>query len=188
MVIKFTKTNKNPKVIMRTKITWKFWKTIEKFKWWIWVKPMVELTNILDRNYQSLNLNHANRQSIPRFDLPITTKYLKIYQNVWTWIGLRGLQKGGSKKLKKLSKSPNTYRLQNLMARDFKSWEKNPSYLNWASKGLHKVEVKNLKEHKTLSLNQPNSGTHKVATQLMIQHLACQVVVPWRCSKIGATH
>jgi hypothetical protein len=104
MVIKFTKKNKNPKVIVRTKNTWKFWKTIEKFKWWIWMKPMVELTKKLDRNYQSLNLNHVNRQSIPRYDLLITTKYLKIYQNVWTWIGLKGLQKGGSKKLKKLSK------------------------------------------------------------------------------------
>jgi hypothetical protein len=147
-----------------------------------------EISKKLDRNYHSSNLNHGNRQSIPMFDPPITTKYLKIYQNVWTWIGLGGLQKGGSKKLENLSKSPSIYKLQNLMARDFKSWKKHSSYLNWASKGLHKVEVKNLKEHKTLSLNWPNSGTHRVVTQLTIQHVACQVVVPWRCLKIGATH
>jgi hypothetical protein len=125
---------------------------------------------------------------IPKFDPAITTKYLQIYQNVWTWIGLGGLQKGGGKKLGKLSKCPSTYGLQNLMARNLKSWKKNPSYLNWASKGLHKVEMKSLKEHKTLSLNWPNSGMHKMVTQLLIQHVACQMVVPWTCSKIGATH
>ncbi len=103
----------------------------------------------LDQNYQSLNLKHANRQSIPMFDPLVFVKYLQIYQNVWTWIGLSGLQKGGSKKLENLSKSLSTYGLQNLMARNFKSWKKNPSYSNWASKGLHKVEVKSLKKHKT---------------------------------------
>ncbi len=46
-------------------------------------------------------MTHANRQSIPKFDPPIATKYLQVYQNVWTWIGLGGLQKGGGKKLKK---------------------------------------------------------------------------------------
>ncbi len=45
----------------------------------------------LDRNYQSLNLKRDNKQLIPEFDPPIATKYLQIYQNVWTWIGLGGL-------------------------------------------------------------------------------------------------
>jgi len=60
----------------------------------------------LDQNYQSSNLKHANRQSIPMFDPLIYAKYLQIYQNVWTWIGLSGLQKGGNKKLENLSKNP----------------------------------------------------------------------------------
>jgi hypothetical protein len=38
--------------------------------------------------------------------------------------------------------------------------------------------MRSLKEYKTLHLNQPNNGMHKVATQLLIQHVACQVVVP----------
>jgi hypothetical protein len=65
----------------------------------------------LDWNYQSLNLKRANKQSIPKFDPPIATKYLQIYQNVWTWIGLGGLQKGGSNKLENLSRCPSTYGL-----------------------------------------------------------------------------
>jgi hypothetical protein len=65
----------------------------------------------LDWNYQSLNLKCANKQSIPKFDPLIATKYLQIYQNVWTWIGLGGLQKGGGKKLENLSKCPSTYGL-----------------------------------------------------------------------------
>jgi hypothetical protein len=36
----------------------------------------------LDQNYQSLNLKHANRQSIPVFDPLVSAKYLQIYQNV----------------------------------------------------------------------------------------------------------
>jgi hypothetical protein len=36
-------------------------------------------------------LKRDNKQLIPEFDPPIATKYLQIYQNVWTWIGLGGL-------------------------------------------------------------------------------------------------
>ncbi len=150
-------------------------------KWWAWIKTMVELKKNLIETIKVWTWNMLIGNQSPSL-IP------QLLPHVWTWIGLGGLQKGGGKKLEKSSKCPNTYGLQNLMARNFKSWKKNPSYLNWASKGLHKVEVRSLKEHKTLSLNQPNSGMHKMTTQLLIQHVACQVVVPWRCSKIGATH